>query len=96
MTSFSLTRCRLIYRGSLSLWLRLATSSSGRFEAASSYLFVRKILYAIHPGLRSASEGLQHRSNLAHVGCWSPGKARRARSESGLRYPRLGGLENTR
>jgi hypothetical protein len=28
-------------------WLRLATTSSARFEAASPYLFVRKIPYVI-------------------------------------------------
>jgi hypothetical protein len=31
-------------------WLRLATSSSARFGAASPYLFVRKIPYVIASG----------------------------------------------
>ena len=39
------TRCSLGHGGSFLLsWLRLATSSSARFGAASPYLFVRKIL----------------------------------------------------
>jgi hypothetical protein len=42
------TRCKLSHGGSFLLSsLRLATTSSARFQAASPYLFVRKIPYVI-------------------------------------------------
>jgi hypothetical protein len=50
------TRCSLIHGVSLLrlLWLRLATSSSARFGAASQYLFVRKFCTSSFRPYRSA------------------------------------------
>jgi hypothetical protein len=40
-------------------WLRLATSSSARFGAASPYLFVRKIPYVINLVARAIESTFQ-------------------------------------